>query len=111
MVSVRGPLALRGVSPGKGHLVLQPGSGTPVAQPGRSGVRRSGADDGQLGASGVGRPEAARKQPHDAAGDVVRVRVTWSEIVTREAALGLDTARVRRLGYDPRDPASVNRYL
>jgi hypothetical protein len=70
-----------------------------------------GDDQGQPDASSIGRPAAAGKQQQDDAGDVVRVRVTWSEIVTREAARDLDAARMRRLGYDPRDPGSIARYL
>ena len=71
------------------------------------------SDDGQgqPDASGIGHPAAAGKQQQDDAGDVVRVRVRWSEIVTREAARDLDATRMRRLGYDPRDPNSIARYL
>ena len=71
------------------------------------------SDDGQgqPDASGIGHAAAAGKQQQDDAGDVVRVRVRWSETVTREAACDLDATRMRRLGYDPRDPDSIARYL
>jgi hypothetical protein len=49
----------------------------------------------------------ARKQPQDEPGDTIRVRVRWSEIVTREASRELDATRMRRLGYDPQDPHSI----
>lgn len=55
--------------------------------------------------------DTARKQPQDEPGDIIRVRVRWSEIVTREAARDLDATRIRRLGYDPQDPDSIARYL
>jgi hypothetical protein len=44
-------------------------------------------------------------------GEVVRVRVRWSEVITSEATRDLDATRMRRLGYDPHDPDSVTRYL
>lgn len=71
------------------------------------------SDDGQgqSDAFSIGHPAAAGNQQQDEAGDVVRVRVRWSEIVTREAAGDLDAARMRRLGYDPCDPESIARYL
>jgi hypothetical protein len=53
----------------------------------------------------------ARQQPQGEQVNVVRVRVTWSEIVTSEAARDLDAARMRRLGYDPQNPDTIVRYL
>jgi hypothetical protein len=53
----------------------------------------------------------AVRQPQDEQAEVVRVRLTWSEIVTREAYRDLDASRMRRLGYDSRDPESIRRYL
>jgi hypothetical protein len=71
------------------------------------------SDDGQgqPDASGIARPAAAGQQMQDEADDDVRVRVRWSEIVTREATRDLDAARMRHLDYDPRDPDSIARYL
>ena len=55
--------------------------------------------------------DTIRKQPGDEPGDLIRVRVRWSEIVTSEATRDLDATRIRRLGYDPQDPDSIARYL
>jgi hypothetical protein len=41
----------------------------------------------------------------------IRVRVRWSEVVWTEATRELDAARIRRLGYDPADVASLEQYL
>lgn len=57
------------------------------------------------------RESTVRKQPQDDPGDLIRVRVVWSEVVTHEATRDLDAARIRRLGYDPQDPDSIARYL
>ena len=43
--------------------------------------------------------------------ETVRVRVTWCETVWCEGERELDAARMRRLGYDPADTASVEKYL
>ena len=43
--------------------------------------------------------------------ETVRVRVTWSETVWMEGTRELDAVRMRRLGYDPADKASVEKYL
>jgi hypothetical protein len=53
----------------------------------------------------------AVQQPQDVQAEVVRVRLTRSEIVTREASRDLDATQMRRLGYDPRDPESIKQYL
>lgn len=68
-------------------------------------------DEPDDGADRQGHPAPVTEHPHDDEPDVVRARVRWSEIVTREAVRDLDAARMRRLGYDPRDPDSVKRYL
>lgn len=41
----------------------------------------------------------------------VRVTVTWSETVTLDGTRELDTEPMRRLGYDPASPASIQKYL
>ncbi len=44
-------------------------------------------------------------------GETIRVRVTWTEAVCMEGTRELDAADLRRLGYDPASPASVQKYL
>jgi hypothetical protein len=39
------------------------------------------------------------------------VRVTWTEEHTYEAVRELDTARIRRAGYNPAHPAEIRAYL
>jgi hypothetical protein len=55
--------------------------------------------------------DTTRKQSEDEPGGLIRVRLTWSEIVTSEATRDLDATRIRRLGYNPQDPDSIARYL
>lgn len=53
------------------------------------------------------RPAAPYYDPDE----MIRVSLTWTEVVTREAWRDLTTAPIRRRGYNPRDPESVRRYL
>jgi hypothetical protein len=65
-------------------------------------LQPGGPDDGHF---------ASQATPAGDLPDLIRVRVRWSEIVTREAVRELDATRIRRCGYDPTDPESIKQYL